>query len=403
MKKIFSSDSETDLSRRQAIKSTAGFALLGTALANSAVAGNLLSPGKGGAIAPGNPPLQEVNFKSLPDMTDFNHRVLLSPMRFSLDRFMLTQDFEGLSLSNAFLYGTLWDKEGNLYVIVRCIGPHMTDGFVINYNENGVGPMKLEMSSLPKTFRGHVLYEKSADSVRWYSADYALLGKSTFEYTQKESGATWREADVMSLTGKLCHPNLQWWDPSPRGASAYCTHMHRCSGTLFGKAVEGWYGNDLMFFQSGVSYPYSPLAAGGVEYTWVTIGTEYDDGSWEIGYIAKGAENWSFAIIIDDKGQMSYSTTVHSTMTRSADGYPDHMTFTWFDAATGRREDWDWQTYPNSTGKVAGTFKLLPTYNKFLSGEGLLRRVGDPRKIRYQIGWTDFHAGDRILNLKNEV
>lgn len=333
-----------------------------------------------------------------PPRGDFEHRVLVGTMDFDLDDMWPDRTYKGLPLSVAYLYGTFFDEDGAMYVVVQQNPPHFTGGLMVFTNRDG-GQLKIAQEAR-SAYKGALEIVKEQDSLVWRSIDYLMLGAATFEYKQTEQGSHWFEKGLLEIEGKMYHPGMQWYDPHPQGGGAYTCHVMRGSGTLLGKKVEGWYGYDFMFHPPGIIYTNSYLTQGGVEFGWLTLANEYEDGSWDIGMLSKGDQRWGFCIVANDKGEVSISNDIRSEIKQKENGFPESMRFMYTDENSGREENWFWDGHPQ--GELVDLPKVNPLNPTYYGGEATCTRVGENRPVKYGLAWTDFHNDGRIKKWNDE-
>jgi hypothetical protein len=154
------------------------------------------------------------------------------------------------------------------------------------------------------------------------------------------------------------------------------------SGSVLGYAVEGFVALDQLHLPAGMTWLESPYFSSPpfLEIAWNTFGTEFDDGSLELGQVFFGAQRMSFAAIVDDEGPAIFSRDVTAEITAGDGDYPAAITY-WID---GERWNWTaepgWQMPDFAAGYRDGTYR---------PSEGLFVRDGEKRSPRVWWSFVD--------------
>jgi hypothetical protein len=328
----------------------------------------------------------------LPPRGSFGHKVLLGHYAQQIEDFLPTSTPFGLG-QNGWLYGTLRDEDGKMYILLRTLsGAEWTGNLRIQSSRDTD-----QIVTLPETYRtykGDCIVSPDAESVTWRSAarpsdSGAPEAKDAvwdFDYRQTIEGATWREGDILDLRSTLLRPGMQWYDPSVEQQGFYGLNVHKAEGTLLGKPVRGWYGYDFVNHPTGTRWGTAPYFTR-IEVAYHTFANEYDDGSVEAGMICFGNEGWTFAIATDGVSPLFCETNVDAQIVEKANGFPSEILYTF--------GDWRWYWRADPHGELADH---RPDGFPYRGAEGHSQRVGDARRIVNGLGWIDYFADGRAAD-----
>jgi hypothetical protein len=197
--------------------------------------------------------------------------------------------------------------------------------------------------------------------------------REPFELTVTKTGTTWKEGSLLDITGTYVgNCGLQWLTPIAGGAHMHIYHMQRASGTILGQAVEGFYDIGAIYSPPGTSY-FTTL--GGQYQTWVSFGTEYDDGTMEVGQICVSEGDWSFALIANQDGPIVLTTDVSAKGSFDEAGYPLRTVY-----------DVDGEAWEFVGIEGGGLLRAKDWAAPIQQAEGIVRRVGDTRTIVTSMG-----------------
>ena len=360
------------------------------------VAGALApAPGHAKSAEAGVPPLRPY----LPTgFADFKHRCVADV--FPRDhRYMWPETtFRDLPMEAGWIWGSLYDEEGNVHIVLRPVQTYVATVLAIFHNR-GADACKIAMESM-MGWRGPISIDKLDKGYRWKSADYGFLGTSSFTITLEDDRFAWFEKDLVDIQGKLVPMAMQYYDPMPKPmhGQAYVAQLIRAQGTVLGKKVEGWIGWDFEFLAPGQVYRTSPMSMReneeGVALTWCEFANEYVDGSWEIGWCAVGLENWGFAAGFDSTGAAWSGQVLGAEFefqpATDVGRFPKRYRVRVYNTTRGREEVYEWNAAPRTN--LVDIPRVFPELATYLSCEGRMQRVGDTRKVKRSVGYPDFYS-----------
>lgn len=179
----------------------------------------------------------------------------------------------------------------------------------------------------------------------------------------------WLEPGIVDLKGTIIGPGMHhhqpWRDGEKVGGTYYVSVLYRVTGTLFGKAYQGWAGIDQSYQPEGVSWGQG-MEAGRDQALWGIFAQELDDGTIQYGQMSRGVGTFNFSMLSD--GNRRYSADVVKTdiSLRPNDGYVDKARF-----YLSNGEQWE---FVNRMGQMS--------FGDFRSQSGIIRKVGDTRNVR---------------------
>jgi len=326
---------------------------------------------------------------------NFKHRLLFDAVDLGFEHYLPEHLFGNLPQQAIWGYSTLVDEDGQLYVFVRELPPGTTNGLGLFSDHNGKDCRFMEASM--SAWRGIMLVDSNESGVSWSSADKSIAGNPSLFISHNGDHLVWKEKGILELEGDACKPGYQWCDAAP-GNQAYASLLHRVSGTVMGKKVTGWVGLDVLYLAPGQVYGYSPMAKGLV-LSWSAFANEYDDGSWELGFIMKGFANFSAALIVNDQGKVIRSSYVKPEYEQDEDGFPKRMRFEFTDELSGEAQCWNWIPHPR--GNLADIPLMQPEVSTYRGAAATLTREGESRKVVSSFGWPDFYGDERLDMYRN--
>ncbi len=321
---------------------------------------------------------------------DFKHRVMFDAVSLGFEHFYPQATFMNMGQRSVFGYGSLYDSDGGLYVFVREMPPGATIGLGLFSDQDGKN-CRARKGGL-SSYRGSVDIRKTDKDITWVSGDYAYAKEPALEISQDGRTLHWQEKGIMELKGPAMQPGIQWYDPSPE-SQGYVMLFHRVSGDVMGKPVEGWMGLDVLYLGLGQIYSESPMARGLV-LNWCAFANEFEDGTWELGTIMKGFENFSMALIVNHQGEIIRSSYVDAEYEQDETGYPTRMHFRFKDEISHKNQEWQWIAHPR--GRLVDLPAASANLADYRGSEAVLTRVGETRKVKVSFGWPDFYGDERV-------
>jgi hypothetical protein len=321
---------------------------------------------------------------------DFKHRVIFDAVNLGFDHYHPQATFMNMGQRSVFGYGSLYDADGGLYVFVRELPAGATIGLGLFSDQDG------KNCRAPKggisSYRGSVDIRKTDKDITWLSGDYAYRKEPSLMISHDGGRLHWQEKNIMDLKGRAMQPGIQWYDPSPE-SQGYAMLFHRVSGTVMGKAVEGWIGLDVIYLGLGQIYSESPMAKW-LKLSWCAFANEYEDGAWELGSITKGFENFSMAIIVNNLGDVIRGSYIDAEYEKDEQGYPTRMRFRFKEEVSHEPQEWVWTPHPR--GRLIDLPAASANLADYRGCEGVLSRAGETRKIKVSFGWPDFYGDERV-------
>lgn len=276
----------------------------------------------------------------------------------------------GLDLDGTYLYGSFRDSDGRLYSVLRQV-PHHGAGARRIVMDDASGAMRFDlprMAPAPGFCKRRFAAGKAVlEGDRAMGADFAIH--------QAEDSVGWEEGDLLALNGRRVGPGLHWYTPYAGGGAYYHSIPHLAEGTLADTPVRGFLFLDSFYHPPGRTWGNDPLVQG-VELHWHTFGNAYDDGTCELGHLARGRLGWGFALVNDENGNRLCTHPTGSRLDADDEGWAKSIVTRVGD------EDWIWQAAPS--GHMVD-FGPIPNQN----GEGMLQVAGDDRSPDRWMAWGE--------------
>lgn len=286
----------------------------------------------------------------------------------------------GLPLSNTFVYGTVRDVDGSLFLPMRRI----------KGGDGGHERLLLQSSLDADAIRVHPVSRRSARSTgtvrSWGDGDGAQLRSApdvegeSFEVACTAETLSWHEGDTVALTGALVAPGLHWHLPDDARGMYYASRMFEVEGTILGREVRGFIAVDDLYMH-GTIYVDDVLVGEQAELVWYTWATRYDDGTLDGGHFMYGHDRLGFALLTNERGEVTATTEIDGEVTLDSDG-------PWPEGITLRAGGDTWEFVPDPRGRM---IDLMPIPNPQV--EGRWRRVGDDRRPAHWFAWGEIAPG----------
>ncbi len=286
----------------------------------------------------------------------------------------------GLIMDCTYVWGTFRDEDGNPTSAVRRIATAGdTTGLTMLHSPHPRSDSRIVAEVGANAFIGRARPAIGEREVRFVGGKAYTHGDRGFEFIMTASDLHWAEANFIDLSGRIVGPGLQFLTPWPDGAVMYTSRLWYVQGSVRGAAVNGFMGVDNVFVPPGYSWGHEPVSDT-YELSWYTWGNRYDDGTLEVGHIAKGHGYWGFALVNNDAGELTRSTAVASSVDRRDEaGWPLHITY----QVDG--EPWEWVADDRGRMPDMGS----PGQRRTPNSEGQFRRVGEPRRITTWMAWGE--------------
>lgn len=329
-----------------------------------------------------------------PARGNFGGKAVVGPHQSSAAAMIDERAYFGLPRERTFFYGNLRDADGNLYEVVRGVSGKGFGGLNTLFVQSSAGKDTLHvipaLGAAAATSEGAVAALQGGDAV-WRSAPGAKGKPFRFSMSADGGTATWFEQDVLDVTGTLMGPGLQWHVPDPDGSEFYVSQIYEMRGTILGKAVRGILALDQsylpqgMLMYSGQDPLFRPDSHHRCWYTWAT---RYTDGSFDAGHFVLGTDRIGFALLTDEKGNLTLSTDVSGKVHLMAnDIWPERIDLS--------AEGVEWEFVPDPKGRMpdllGGNIQSVTPQN-----EGLWRRKGERRTPAVWFAWGEVQSAGRV-------
>ncbi len=208
----------------------------------------------------------------------------------------------GLNLQVQYLYGGLWTEDGTQYVVERKLVGAMTSGVWLMSDESG--DLQLLPGALASA-RGETLRQSTPERRRWSNHLMHEVGQAIrpsndqpLEIELTDDTLTWNEGELFELQGRVLGPGFQYYMPMRTSPLFYTTQGYWMTGTVHGRAVEGFVGLDHGYFAPATEWKEYTIFRE-IELAWEVFANRYGD-TVEWGVIAKGRQGMSAAIVFED-------------------------------------------------------------------------------------------------------
>ncbi len=286
----------------------------------------------------------------------------------------------GLPLSNTFIYGTLRDGEGTMFLPMRRIkgGDGGRERFLLQSSLDADA-----IHVLPVSRRS----ARSTDVVRGWDDDGCLRLESapgvegdSFKVTASADSFSWREGDTAEFEGRLVGPGLHWHLPDDVGGMYYASRLFEVEGNVLGREVEGFVALDDLYMH-GTVYVDDILVGEEAEIAWYTWATRYEDGTLDGGHFLYGHNRLGFALLTNERGEVVATSDIRGEVTLDDGG-------SWPEGILLRAGGETWEFLPDPRGRMVD---LMPIPNPQV--EGRWRRVGDTRQPKHWFAWGEIAPG----------
>jgi len=303
------------------------------------------------------------------------------------------KDKLGMQQESVYFYGGFRDEDGKSYAVERkFIGP-MTGGLWL-MAPNGE-EMGLDTGAFNST-RGEIKREFFDDRNRWHgqlmsvtSNEGEVIPDAGLDISITNDRVSWREGDLVDVTGTLVGPGAQLNLPSTDEPMLYLSHMYEVTGTARGKQVEGFVWNDYCYWPHGYDWKEYRFFRQ-LQHGWLVFVNRYDDGTVEWGHLCHGRQGMRFGMVHDADGIVTSSSDPIFHATMDDDQYVARATF-----ELGDGDIWEW-TGPTETQLTAFSNARPGGYRAQL---GRVQRKGDTRTIVNEFSWLECFA-ERLVDDK---
>lgn len=338
----------------------------------------------------------------MPKKGDFQHVTTCGPFEPLLDDLTEDRGYHGLSLEGTYFYGTVRDRAGNMYTLLRRLPSHVPAAMQeAGASRKGVGRRLMYQSNVGKdALRLDVDVIKAAGVSDGYetkrTADSLTFAKAPAAEGKPWSVALttttmdWQEEGVFSLRGTMLPLALQWYLIDRDDSLYYGSRNYHVVGTVKGEPVEGFIFIEQPYMpEGGRLYAHRDSLMGQkIEICWYSWGTRWDDGSIECGHFIGGNDRAGFGMAAQGDKITLLTSAVTAEVNRASDGY-------WHDGIRLDANGEAWEIVADPRGRQVDMNQLANPQQ-----EGLVRRVGETRKPVAWFAWgeTSPSHGDKGVN-----
>jgi hypothetical protein len=329
----------------------------------------------------------------MPRKGDFQHFTLSGPFEPNIDDLLDLRSYHGLHPEGLVVYGTVRDDHGKMYTIARRI-PFGVPPAV--QEEGGEARKNIGSRLLFQTDRHDesLRFDKTiikaagstdgftasrtGDSARFASNEETVRGKP-WHVELSADRLSWHEDDVLSLSGNVLKPAIQWYLVDRNDSMLYTSIMSEVEGTVLGERVRGFIFLEQSYLaEGGVLYVHRDSMVGHkLEICWYSWGTRWDDGTVEIGHFMVGNDRAGFGIVSNGSEIVVNTSNVSAEVTRDPGGY-------WHNGIQIDVNGEAWEMVPSIAGRQLDMAKM-PNPQQ----EGLVRRVGETRAPVAWFAWGE--------------
>jgi hypothetical protein len=315
---------------------------------------------------------------------DFGGATVLGECDLTAEAMLPDAAIHGLVKTSSYFLGCWRDADGTTYRMLRGVAPYESSRERRHLFTSRGGTM-LEHAAEEKDLYGGPVATHCVDAgVRFEGSDRRAANPFRFEW--KPGGVRWSEGAIADFSGEPLRPALQWLNPWRNGGALALTQKYRMRGTILGKALEGFAAHEIHFFPPGRNFFDSPFGWGGREITWGHMVTEFDDGAYIVASLATGADGWGFALLFDEQGVLHATTEIDVRVRLRASGFPESIRYSFLG------QEWLWE--------AARDGERAPTVGGgIVGGEGILKRVGETRRVVRAMGTIDWWLDGRGARL----
>lgn len=300
--------------------------------------------------------------------------------------------FFGLVPSASFAYGNLKSEDGQMYEVVRRFGHHDANShlatedlerppvlLLFQSTELDGEALRYDMATMTaQAPTDGAIIQMEGDKAVWRTAPGANL--PGFELTYQGDTFTWAEDKLMSMTGTLMPPGLQWFLPGRDYGTFYVSQIFQVTGEVRGKKVEGIIAFDQSYMAPGADlYIKDDLVMENQGHlVWYTWGTVYEDGTWENGHFMLGNGPLGFALFTDGQAVTTTRDITGRVIPREGTPFAERIELT--------IDGEEWEFIPEAKGTMPDMMRKHPPTPQ---QEGRWQRVGETRKPKVWFAWGE--------------
>lgn len=346
-------------------------------------------------------PIDPYRLPRAPGLMDFQYQTLLGTAAWKLDNYLPTTTYNGLPMSNQYIYSRFTAEDGSTCCVTRPFTMYDSAGCALFSGQSDDKRLATNLEAMATAWRGELQRHVSDGHIGLMSMDGWQLPEPALGIKLTKDGRmVYVERDILRLDLEHVGPSMQWFAPAPGESMAWVTSFYRGTGTILGKRVEGWLGYDTMYLDVGKRWQDDAFVIRkGVQLAWTNVCNEYADGTRETGIFGGGYGRFGYALIANERGEVvGRSRTVRTRISEYEDGYPAVITFSFRDEDTDELQEWVWTAEP--FGRIH-LQDLVPSAAHKRDCEGVMVRRGETRDIKHNLGWLDYHADGRNDQLQH--
>jgi hypothetical protein len=320
-----------------------------------------------------------------PRMGNFGYQPVVSAYEPAIEDMVSDRGYMGMVFEGLYLWGTLRDADGDLHTVLRRIPSQLPGAvkdtrryFFLQSTAGHTDPaLRMHKASRGSAPNDGYLRTVEGGRVHWRSSP-KVTGRP-FHVTWTPGDCSWREDDVLDITGQLMRPGMHWYLPGADESMYYVGNIMQVEGTLLGKKVRGFIGFDPIYmYEGGEVYRQKDALVGAkLELVWYTWATRYKDGTADFGHFMLGNDYFGFAILGNEKGEVRFTYDVTGEVRFAPDGY-------WQEAISFNAFGEQYEFLPDPRGRMPD---LGPIPNPQVDGRW--RRVGDSREPDVWFAWGE--------------
>jgi hypothetical protein len=271
--------------------------------------------------------------KTLPATGSFDCAALASGRGFDASEFIATAGpLPGLEQEAGYIWGTVRDDDGTLYSVMRRITPAASstesDGrkslggkLIVLSAEPGADAMEMRREPRGAADSADISGTLIDENTACLSSSAGAAGRP-MRLVLGTDDFSYREDDVIDVTGRLAVPPLQWYLPGPKASLLYTTQTWQVDGELTGKHVRGFLFWEQAWMLPGARLYVDKDPLHDAQYlTWYSWANQWADGSCEVGHFLFGQHDFHVGVTAHSDGTVTSARQMDARVTRADDGY----------------------------------------------------------------------------------
>jgi hypothetical protein len=319
---------------------------------------------------------------------DFGHQAMVGAFDFHLADLDENVDLHGVGQRAIWPYGGLRNEAGDLFVLERKFVHQMTGGLWLMTDKGGGalslapkavhsarGELRREFTSERHIYRDHLMAKLG---------DLAPPDEQSFHLEVTDDTLAWAEGELCDLTGRALGPGMSFFGLDRDWPFLYITRAFWMTGTVLGEAVSGIILFDHGYWRDRGEWKEQPFYTQR-QVAWNVFSNQYEDGTHEWGHIVRGTGGIGACMVADADNPITTTGDFVSTFVLDDQDYVSSARYTAGDHA--------WEFTADPAGRMIHFNKAR--WAGYRAQSGLMRRVGDTRKVTNGFVWLECFA-DRI-------